>query len=800
LFGAEDETLPPRLVYEDRLWFRRPRVFEQSPDDQAKARKAARLTENRLKDKVDNSTDRWLERLKVQRGGQLDRINETGVASFPNFNDDLDPRRHLPPRMPYDVFAISAYLIEQAGIYHHIQAAKSEFKNSRCLALPESHGSPSTRQVEITQADRDQVTAVADAWRSLSPRTADGWVSPDQLADNILERTVWNALEPLFESWALVFGAYGKASVFRRLSTRGDRPEAAPGWWKHAWRLFAIADEAARGTVFNYDVESLAQQLSGGGRSRPWFETEFYMEEAIGTERRIGPERRVATEAAPAPEPFDISSLSVARGEIVTVLPKVRTPSVGCTLRSLSHHLALTPAYGVARGRWTPDFVKPRAQGALMPDGQMNVLIVPYPYEVAAEAFCSSYVEATPPPPEDYTPTRAPDKYVPRFGYFDVHQHWMKGPDGWTAPAGWTPKHPPPNNARPVDWYDFFVDFLDSVIGAAKRHSPVIHAVVFPELALDHTAFIRVRDYLEAYAPTVELLIAGVSGKMASWQSAEGVSPWGRVEGVRHGNYVGVVAFDRPKEDVATAGASPSQADIGVAGAVEGGRVAEVNAPSSGPNTRMSIREKHHRWKLDRDQLREYGLLGVLSPEIAWWENIPLQSRRVDFGVIRRHSVVAALICEDLARVDPCQQILRSVAPNLTVALLMDAPQRAARWPARYATVLAEDPGTAVLTVTSRGLMARQDRLGLHPSDGKDRIVAMWRDDTSSRPVELNCPYKAQAVVLSVIEEFAEDISLDGRVDDSAMAFRYVGHVPVVTDDAIQAKFAQILTEPSPGS
>jgi hypothetical protein len=146
---------------------------------------------------------------------------------------------------------------------------------------------------------------------------------------------------------------------------------------------------------------------------------------------------------------------------------------------------------------------------------------------------------------------------------------------------------------------------------------------------------------------------------------------------------------------------------------------------------------------------------------------------------MRRDSVLAALICEDLARVDPCQFLLRAVAPNLVIGLLMDAPQVNARWPARYATVLAEDPGCAVLTLTSRALMTRQHRLGVFAAKVGDRYVAMWREDGDSAPKSLDCPFDAQALLLTLVEKKVQDVSLDGRLDSDAKAWSYAGHVPV---------------------
>ena len=200
----------------------------------------------------------------------------------------------------------------------------------------------------------------------------------------------------------------------------------------------------------------------------------------------------------------------------------------------------------------------------------------------------------------------------------------------------------------------------------------------------------------------------------------------------------------------------------------------DTDAPSRVGLT--STREKHHRWRLDRDQIVAYGLQGTLSPSLYWWEDIDLLSRRVDFAVIRAGSVVSALICEDLARVDPCQDLIRSVGPSIIFALLMDAPQIRQRWPARHATILAEAPGSAVLTMTSKAMMNRQDRLGIFPSHGDaDRVIALWRDDSKATPEESVCGKDHDAVLLTLSASHVVDESLDGRQDPDVVAWRFAG-------------------------
>jgi hypothetical protein len=52
----------------------------------------------------------------------------------------------------------------------------------------------------------------------------------------------------------------------------------------------------------------------------------------------------------------------------------------------------------------------------------------------------------------------------------------------------------------------------------------------------------------------------------------------------------------------------------------------------------------------------------------------------------------------------------------MVVALLLDGPQLASRWTARYASMLLDDPGSAVLTLTSYGMVANAWHEDLPPS------------------------------------------------------------------------------------
>jgi len=68
----------------------------------------------------------------------------------------------------------------------------------------------------------------------------------------------------------------------------------------------------------------------------------------------------------------------------------------------------------------------------------------------------------------------------------------------------------------------------------------------------------------------------------------------------------------------------------------------------------------------------------------------------------------------------------------------------------------------------------------------------MWRDDRNADPTPLKCPYDAQGILLTIIEEASEDISLDGRADPTAKAWRYAGDIPIRIQK-VRERFPDIL-------
>jgi hypothetical protein len=185
---------------------------------------------------------------------------------------------------------------------------------------------------------------------------------------------------------------------------------------------------------------------------------------------------------------------------------------------------------------------------------------------------------------------------------------------------------------------------------------------------------------------------------------------------------------------------------------------------------------KHHRWCLDQSQICRYHLGSVLDPEKSWWEAIEISKRELDFWVYRHGASLVALICEDLARIDPVQSAVRAIGPNLVIALLMDGPQMERRWSGRYATVLADDPGSAVLTFTSAGLIARSHM----PRVPNTLQIGLWKC-AGGPVVELELPQGAHALLLSLAEGADEHFTADGRTDEkNTVRLTLGGTIPIV--------------------
>jgi hypothetical protein len=167
---------------------------------------------------------------------------------------------------------------------------------------------------------------------------------------------------------------------------------------------------------------------------------------------------------------------------------------------------------------------------------------------------------------------------------------------------------------------------------------------------------------------------------------------------------------------------------------------------------------KHHRWSLDDNQIDQYHLGGALTPGVRWWEAMAVPRRVVQVVELADGVTVVSLVCEDLARLDEVADLLRAIGPTLVVTTLLDGPQLASRWTARYASVLADDPGSAVVTLTSFGFVQRSRPAGRPMS----RVVSLWKDPVRGLR-EIPLEKDAHAVLIHIEVGRTTRHTADGR-------------------------------------
>lgn len=274
------------------------------------------------------------------------------------------------------------------------------------------------------------------------------------------------------------------------------------------------------------------------------------------------------------------------------------------------------------------------------------------------------------------------------------------------------------------DRVELVAQLVRELVKVSEREVGQVHGVVLPELALDSPTVRGVAKEL-AKLPSLELFIAGTAAMY-------------------------------PK--------SGAPRNLVFASLLEGGEVRTHWWQS-----------KHHRWRLDEGQIRRYHLGHALDPARRWWEDIDVDDRQLSLYVFRPDASIAVLVCEDLARIDPVQPVLRAMGPSLVIAVLMDGPQLDRRWPGRYAGALADDPGCSVLTLTSLGMMERS----VMPGESEPRQVALWKD-ASGQARELSLPRGAHGLVLSLDAGREERWTLDGRTDRNRTVRLSLGAVRAV--------------------
>jgi hypothetical protein len=273
---------------------------------------------------------------------------------------------------------------------------------------------------------------------------------------------------------------------------------------------------------------------------------------------------------------------------------------------------------------------------------------------------------------------------------------------------------------------------LDRVLVAARQEAGSVDVVLLPESAVDEREIDDLETLLDRHG--VVSLVAGV--RQTTPQPGQFPSNWLHM------------SFNPGLE--------------------KGGRLAsERRSPW------FHLRQnKHHRWSLDESQVEQYHLGAALHPHIRWWEAMDVPPLGIHFVEVAE-LVLTSLVCEDLAHNDDIAQLIRSVGPTVVFNMLLDGPQLSSRWTARYASVLADDPGSAVLTLTSYGMVERSRPPGRDPS----RVIALEKDPMRGIR-EISLEPGAHGVLVTVCMDRATRYTADRRwpVDNSTASYGVAVH------------------------
>jgi hypothetical protein len=505
---------------------------------------------------------------------------------------------------PPDLFAVVAAITERSGLY----------SERKFMAYWDK------QNFELTKAWIKQVCDAGEAWSTQA--------SPPDFVQ---------------ELWQNLIKKHRNARI-------DDASTDSLAWKSIVFKLLAIADEASGGVGF--------PPIS----SKPAIQYTIYRDYIVWEQKREADQNAIGGELLPyLPHSICIR----VPPAVLCVQPKTNTPKVGCTVRSLTHNLALLPSVANVSTSWQISN-KPRADLA-----PFNILVVPFPFSIPGKSFVGS---------ENGFPSGSTERA------------FRLDPDVWMR------------GAKPEQ---FAEELICELIKSSEPEVDQVHAIVLPETALRKEFADKVAEIL-LKKTDLDLFITGVVS--------------GHKDDAR--NMAAMYRFVN-KEKILS-----------------------------------SFQSKHHRWCLDGDQIRRYHLGHVMDPHSRWWEQIDVSYRNCYVTVFRPGATVSVLICEDLARYDPVLTVMNAIGPNLVVALLMDGPQLEHRWPGRYATVLADDPGSAVLTVTSLGMVSRSAM----PGDTQNREIALWKE-SDGKAKALRLPKGDHALLLTLTSQSVEQFTLDGRGD-----------------------------------
>lgn len=418
---------------------------------------------------------------------------------------------------------------------------------------------------------------------------------------------------------------------------------------------------------------------------------------------------------------FDKGSLSTINPGRGRVLPKRHNPGVGITLRSISsnigfHRSSIDVVWRKTKSTELEERIK-LIEGEIKKSYTFSLLLIPYPFDIRAKDF-----------EEDTKAEEHVSFDKSKWGFFSF------------KPSGKL------ENKNITD----LIERANAELDDNRR----VDIMVFPETALSKDEYQKLQEAIsvkfEDKSPSI--FIAGVRETRDDIEEelSRRISNTPGYEDMQESEYASNFARNAVYcKYYSTDNSHPRTYKY---------NCTDDNSVIKDPTPKYK-QYKHHRWRLDKPQIIRYGLSQALDvdDEKKWWEAIKVPRRRVSFLNIGDRITISTLVCEDLARQDPIADLIRHVGPSLVITLLMDGPQVKSRWSARYASILSDDPGSSVITLTSLGMVKRDTSFGL------SRVIGLWSESNGGRVQEIGLAEGAEAVLLILKLDDYKEMTADDR-------------------------------------
>jgi hypothetical protein len=272
------------------------------------------------------------------------------------------------------------------------------------------------------------------------------------IEDVLVIATCWDSMltpPPEVEAlWRELVSDYGQVAVSDLCN---NKPAA-----QTLLKLFAIADEASIG---------MGWDASASGRALTEFASVVMLNAVQGNNSMFV-------------LPYWPTSLcGMVSPDVAVVLPKSITTTKGCTIRSLSHHLALLPCRSTIEPSWSLVSRRPEEADT---SSDIRLLLVPFPFHVSDDSFQLS------------VPRTRLANNTSYAAFFDLEQRWLADARGEISGA---------RLAR---------ELVLPLIRSAKLEAGglVPHGIVLPECALSPRV---AKELVEAVAPSgIEFVTTGV--------------------------------------------------------------------------------------------------------------------------------------------------------------------------------------------------------------------------------------------------------------------------------------------------